>query len=34
MVGITGSSGKTVVKEWAACSLPSAVRFSGIAHEL
>ena len=27
MVGITGSSGKTVVKEWAACSLPSAVRF-------
>ena len=27
MVGITGSNGKTVVKEWTACSLPPSVRF-------
>ena len=27
MVGITGSNGKTVVKEWTACSLPVSVRF-------
>lgn len=27
MVGITGSNGKTVVKEWTACALPPAVRF-------